>query len=156
MAKDKSSSRLSWALVVTIYCLVALLVCLMLGFSWTKQRSALAAIHRDKSAALSDVLKRSDQAEAAYRVLEAEQATNRGAYTGEEAVAMSLRVQRAQSEVDVLNDEKGQAKAAVDAAKQQMQVLSLRFVPLIAVGLAHILALVLIVLANPRQRELRR
>jgi hypothetical protein len=148
---DYPRGRAVLAKVVTGYCVIALLVCIVLGIMWGRQRSKLATVAREKSTALDVISRQADQTDATARALSDEQAANRSSYTGPEAVAMSMKVQAAQTEAKVFNDQQMQAQAAVDASRERVRVLSLRFVPLVAIGAAHFLLLILIALANPRR-----
>jgi hypothetical protein len=140
--------RIALARAAAAYCALALLACLWVGKSYFGQWRAAGGRLHVKEAALAKLKPQADQAEATYRQLVDEQENERRNYSGPEAVAMSMRIQTAKEGLDAAAKAAREAEAGAAADREALRMVSLRFVPLVAIFLIHLLLLGLVASGN--------
>jgi hypothetical protein len=129
------------AYVLTFYCLAALIACAVygvhLGLELARDQRALPALERD----CADKQRAANSAHLAYRELAEQQRTERGNYSGADAIRMSYRVQQAREDFSLASDRAQASEDRLAAHRQRLDRRQLLYVPLGGVLLLHVIGL---------------
>lgn len=130
--------------VAAAYCLLACIGLFVYSVSLRQQQVVAGGELTAAQVQLERASRLRAAAEVEHRSLADEQEQNRSGYSGPEAVEMSLRVQDGRAEYEQRRQDEAAAQSQVDALLKRSEALAMRWVPVIAVLLLHLLGLLLL------------